>query len=128
MLQAFIFLLLLLDYSSIRICCQLFVGRLSLPGYNIADTVQNLFEQDNLSLGEQQSQVVGGNWPLLNSNAWVGNQSQNGMPPKFNLKNYIVQSPGIYKVGACFISIHFTSVNFLLPGGFSFLLCHNWAC
>lgn len=92
MLQAFIFLLLLLDYLSIGICCQLFVGRLAMPGNNIADTVHNLFEQDNLSLGKQQSQVVGGNWPLLNSNAWVGNQSQNGMPPKFNLKNYIVQS------------------------------------
>lgn len=75
-----------------------------MPGNNIADMVHNLFEQDNLSLGKQQSQVVGGNWPLLNSNAWVGNQSQNGMPPKFNLKNYIVQSPGIYKVGALLLA------------------------
>lgn len=78
-----------------------------MPGNDIADKVHNFFEQDNLSLREQQSQVVDGNWPLLNSNAWVSNQNQNGMPPKSNLKNYFVQSLGIYKVSAYFISIHF---------------------
>lgn len=62
-----------------------------MPGNEVADKVHNFFEQDNLSQGQHQSQVPGGNWPLPNSNLWVGSQRQVGTQLASNLKTYGVQ-------------------------------------
>lgn len=69
-------------------------SRLSMPGNEVADKVHNFFEQDNLSQGQHQSQVPGGNWPLPNSNLWVGSQRQVGTQLASNLKTYGVQQSG----------------------------------
>ncbi|KAJ6844786.1 uncharacterized protein M6B38_293880 [Iris pallida] len=61
-----------------------------MPGNEAPEHIHNFFEQDNSSQGHQ-SQVGGGNWPFLN-NPWVGTQTENGIPPTFNSKNYASQS------------------------------------
>ncbi|XP_010258089.1 PREDICTED: uncharacterized protein LOC104597970 isoform X1 [Nelumbo nucifera] len=62
-----------------------------MPGNEARDKVHNFFEQDNLSQGQQQFQVGGGNWTVLNNNLWAGHQRQIGSPPSSNSKNYNIQ-------------------------------------
>lgn len=67
---------------------------LLMPGNEVGDRVHNFFAQDNLSQGQNQSQVVEGNWPVLNNNLWVGNQRQIGVQSS-NQKNYTPHQSGI---------------------------------
>ncbi|KAJ4975051.1 hypothetical protein NE237_008225 [Protea cynaroides] len=63
-----------------------------MPGNEIADKVHNFFDQDNLSQGQHQLQVTGGNW-AVSSNPWAGGQRQIGTPPTSDSKCYSVQQP-----------------------------------
>ncbi|KAJ4960749.1 hypothetical protein NE237_020659 [Protea cynaroides] len=62
-----------------------------MPGNEIADKVYNFFDQDNLSEGQHQGQVTGGNWAVLNNNLCAGGQRLIGTPLSSNSKSYSVQ-------------------------------------
>ncbi|CAK9147978.1 unnamed protein product [Ilex paraguariensis] len=63
-----------------------------MPGNEVGDRVHNFFAQDNLSQGQHRSQVVDGNWPVLNNNLWVGSQGQLGLPGSSPKNNNLQQS------------------------------------
>ncbi|KAL3640521.1 hypothetical protein CASFOL_015489 [Castilleja foliolosa] len=48
----------------------------SMPSNELEDRVHNFFAQDISLQGQHHSQVVEGNWPVLNNNFWVGTQRQ----------------------------------------------------
>ncbi|KAJ9147532.1 hypothetical protein P3X46_029682 [Hevea brasiliensis] len=58
-----------------------------MPGDELEEGICNLYDLDNSSQW-QLSQAVGGNWPLVDFNQWVGKPTQIGAPQNFNLKNY----------------------------------------
>ncbi|KAK6153455.1 hypothetical protein DH2020_013094 [Rehmannia glutinosa] len=47
-----------------------------MPGNGLGDRVHNFFAQDNSSQVQHQSEILEGNWPVLNSNFGVGSQRQ----------------------------------------------------
>ncbi|KAL8547116.1 hypothetical protein ACS0TY_006728 [Phlomoides rotata] len=47
-----------------------------MPGNELGDRVHNFFAQDNSSQGQHQSHALEGNWPVNNSNFWVGSPRQ----------------------------------------------------
>ncbi|KAK6148686.1 hypothetical protein DH2020_019598 [Rehmannia glutinosa] len=65
-----------------------------MPGNELGDGVHNFFAQDNSLQGQHHSQVVEGNWPVLNSNFWVGSQRQVDLSNSTN-KNYNSQNSDI---------------------------------
>ncbi|KAK4395828.1 hypothetical protein Sango_1737100 [Sesamum angolense] len=65
-----------------------------MPSNELGDRVHNFFAQDNSLQGHHHSQVVEGNWPVLNSNFWVGNQRQVDLLNSSN-KNYTPQSSDV---------------------------------
>ncbi|CAA0826602.1 dentin sialophosphoprotein-related [Striga hermonthica] len=65
-----------------------------MPGNELGDRVHNFFAQDNSSQGPHQSHVLEGNWPVLNSNYWVGSQRQIDVLSSNN-KNYSSQNSEI---------------------------------
>ncbi|XP_043703445.1 uncharacterized protein LOC122653611 isoform X2 [Telopea speciosissima] len=62
-----------------------------MPGNEIGDKVHNFFDQDNLSQGQHQLQVTGGNRSVINNSLWAGGQRQIGTPLTSNSTNYSVQ-------------------------------------
>ncbi|XP_052174842.1 uncharacterized protein LOC127789850 [Diospyros lotus] len=60
-----------------------------MPGNEVGDRVHNFFAQENLSQGQQDSQVDG-TWPVLGNNLWPGSQRHIGLPNSV-LKNYNLQ-------------------------------------
>ncbi|KAI7986168.1 hypothetical protein LOK49_LG14G00556 [Camellia lanceoleosa] len=50
-----------------------------MPG-KVGDRVHNFFAQDNLSQGQDHSQVVDGSWSVLSNNLWAGSQRHIGLP------------------------------------------------
>jgi hypothetical protein len=66
--------------------CILVAGFL-MPGNEVEDRIHNLYELDNSSKGQHQSQALDGNWPVLNYNQWVGKQRHIGEALSYNLKN-----------------------------------------
>ncbi|XP_043723672.1 uncharacterized protein LOC122670758 isoform X2 [Telopea speciosissima] len=62
-----------------------------MPGNENADKIHNFFDQDNLSQGQHQLQITGGNWAVLNNNLWAGGQRPIGTPINSNSKNYSLQ-------------------------------------
>ncbi|CAL5362364.1 unnamed protein product [Camellia sinensis] len=58
-----------------------------MPGNEVGDRVHNFFAQDNLSQGQDHSQVVDGSWSVLSNNLWAGSQRHIGLPSS-NSKNY----------------------------------------
>ncbi|KAL6579956.1 hypothetical protein OROMI_007980 [Orobanche minor] len=65
-----------------------------MPGNDLGDRVHNFFAQDTSSQGQHQSHVLEGNWPVLNSNFWVGSQRQIDVLNSSS-KNYSSQSSDI---------------------------------
>ncbi|KAL0355364.1 UNVERIFIED_CONTAM: hypothetical protein Sradi_3983300 [Sesamum radiatum] len=65
-----------------------------MPSNELGDRVHNFFAQDNSLQGHQHSQVVEGNWPVLNSNFWVGSQRQVDLLNSNN-KNYTPQTSDV---------------------------------
>ncbi|KAI3454735.1 hypothetical protein Pfo_011398 [Paulownia fortunei] len=65
-----------------------------MPGNELGDRVHNFFAQDNSLQGQHHSQVVEGNWPVLNSNFWVGSQRQVDLLNSNN-KNYNSQNSDV---------------------------------
>ncbi|XP_020548726.1 uncharacterized protein LOC105157976 isoform X2 [Sesamum indicum] len=65
-----------------------------MPSNEFGDRVHNFFAQDNSLQGNHHSQVVEGNWPVLNSNFWVGNQRQVDLLSSTN-KNYTPQTSDV---------------------------------
>ncbi|KAL6541911.1 hypothetical protein OROGR_011397 [Orobanche gracilis] len=67
-----------------------------MPGNDLGDRVHNFFAQDTSSQGQHQSlsHVLEGNWPVLNSNFWVGSQRQIDVLNSSS-KNYSLQSSDI---------------------------------
>ncbi|KAF5480205.1 hypothetical protein F2P56_000971 [Juglans regia] len=62
-----------------------------MPGNEVEDRIHKLYELDNSSQDQQQSQAVEGSWPAHNYNQWVGKRRQIGSALNFNLKNCNVQ-------------------------------------
>ncbi|GER53096.1 dentin sialophospho protein [Striga asiatica] len=63
----------------------------SMPGNEFGDRVHNFFAQDNSSQRQHQSRVLEGNWPVLNSDYWVGSQRQIDVPNPSS-KDYLSQN------------------------------------
>ncbi|XP_051115678.1 uncharacterized protein LOC127240869 isoform X2 [Andrographis paniculata] len=82
-----------------------------MPSNDIGDRVHNFFAQDNLSPGHHHSQVVEGNWSVLNSNFWVGSQGQVDQLSA-NSKNYNSQNADRGEAG---YSLHASSGFNLTP-------------
>ncbi|KAH6830658.1 hypothetical protein C2S53_010137 [Perilla frutescens var. hirtella] len=62
-----------------------------MPGNELQDRVHNFFAQDNSLQGQHPSQAVEGNWPVLNSNFWVGSHRQDNSLNSSNI-NYNSQN------------------------------------
>ena len=58
-----------------------------MPGNEIEERIRFLYELDNFSLGQHQSQAVYDNQPVLIHDQWVEKQKQIGRPLSFNLNN-----------------------------------------
>lgn len=65
-----------------------------MPGNELGDRVHNFFAQDNSLQGQHHSQVVEGNWQVVNSNFGVGSQRQLDLLNSNN-KNHSSQNSGI---------------------------------
>ncbi|KAL6509529.1 hypothetical protein OROGR_022839 [Orobanche gracilis] len=65
-----------------------------MPGNDLGDRVHNFFAQDTSSQGQHQSHVLERNWPVPNSNFWVGSQRQIDVLNSSS-KNYSSQSSDI---------------------------------
>ncbi|KZV23286.1 hypothetical protein F511_02187 [Dorcoceras hygrometricum] len=65
-----------------------------MPGNEFGDRVHNFFAQDNAFQGQPESQVVEGNWPVLNNNFWIGSHRQADALHSNN-KTYNLQDPDI---------------------------------
>jgi hypothetical protein len=74
---------------------QVLVAVFLMPGNEVEDRIHNLYELQNSSQGQHQSQAVDSNWPVLNYNQWVGKQRQTGEALSSNLINCNVQQLGI---------------------------------
>lgn len=66
-----------------------------MPGSKIEDRIRILYEIDNFSLDQHQSQAADDNQPVLIYNQWIEKQRHINEPLNFNLKNYTVQQLGI---------------------------------
>ena len=86
-----------------------------MPGNEVEDRIHNLYELDNSSKGQHQSQALDGNWPVLNYNQWVGKHRQIGEALSYNLKNCNSQQLGI----SIFHYFHDSSLSrcFVTSGG-----------
>ncbi|XP_065855430.1 uncharacterized protein [Euphorbia lathyris] len=65
-----------------------------MPGNEVEDRICNVYELDNSSQNQHTSHIsraVGGNWPVLDYNHWVGKPIQIGGPPNLNLENHTLQ-------------------------------------
>ncbi|XP_050226775.1 uncharacterized protein LOC126676586 [Mercurialis annua] len=69
-----------------------------MPGNELEDGIHHLYELDNSSRSQHLSEVIGGNWPVLDYNQWVGKPAQIGSLPNFSLKNYSLQQLDSAKV------------------------------
>ncbi|KAG8379261.1 hypothetical protein BUALT_Bualt07G0070200 [Buddleja alternifolia] len=82
-----------------------------MPGNELGDGVHNFFAQDNPLQGQHHSQVVEGNWPVLNSNFWVGSERQVDLLNSNN-KNYNSQNSDLDRGGGSY-PLHVThGLNF----------------
>ncbi|KAH7532720.1 hypothetical protein FEM48_Zijuj04G0052200 [Ziziphus jujuba var. spinosa] len=62
-----------------------------MPGNEIEDRIRILYEIDNFSLDQHQSQAVDDRRPVLIYNQWIEKQRLNNEPLNFNWKNYSLQ-------------------------------------
>lgn len=60
-----------------------------MPSNGLEDRVHNFFAQDCSLQGQHHAQAVEGNWPVPNSNFWVGGHRQ-GNSPRSNIITYRV--------------------------------------
>ncbi|WCJ25598.1 dentin sialophosphoprotein-related [Euphorbia peplus] len=58
-----------------------------MPGNEAEDRIYNVYDLDNSSQNQHISRAVGGNWPVLDYNHWVGN----GGTPNLNLNNHTLE-------------------------------------
>lgn len=65
-----------------------------MPGNKLEEGICNVYELDNSSQWHLP-QAVGGNWPVIDFNQWIGKPRPIGAPQNFNLKNYNLQQLGI---------------------------------
>lgn len=65
-----------------------------MPGNEIEDRIRILYEIDNFSLDQHQSQAVDDHRPVLIYNQWIEKQRRNNEPLNFTQKNYSVQQLG----------------------------------
>ncbi|KAF2299328.1 hypothetical protein GH714_031576 [Hevea brasiliensis] len=59
-----------------------------MPGNKPEEGICNLYKLDNSSQGRHLSQAVGGSWPVLDYDQWVGKPTRIGATQYFNRKNY----------------------------------------
>ncbi|KAG8659616.1 uncharacterized protein LOC110610133 isoform X3 [Manihot esculenta] len=61
-----------------------------MPGNKLEEGICNVYELDNSSQWHLP-QAVGGNWPVIDFNQWIGKPRPIGAQQNFNLKNYNLQ-------------------------------------
>ncbi|VFQ86668.1 unnamed protein product [Cuscuta campestris] len=62
-----------------------------MPGNEFGDRLHNFFAQENFSQGQNQAQVLDGNWQALNNHAFGSQRSHSVQGP--NTKSYNLQQP-----------------------------------
>lgn len=67
-----------------------------MPGNEIEERIRILYELENFSQGQHQSEAVDDSQPVLIYNQWVEKPRQISKPLNSNLKNYTGQQLGLY--------------------------------
>lgn len=80
-----------------------------MPGNKPEEGICNLYELDNSSQSRHLSQVVGGNWPVLDYGQWFGKPTQIEASQNFNLQNYNLQQLGIN--GICYLCYYLSRLS-----------------
>ncbi|XP_047967681.1 uncharacterized protein LOC125211791 isoform X1 [Salvia hispanica] len=85
-----------------------------MPGNEFGDRVHNFFAQDNSPQGQHQSHGVDGNWPVSNSNFWVGSPRPVDVLNS-STKNYSGQNPEIDRGQSGYPAHSANGLNFPQP-------------